>query len=76
MPKRSITPQAAVVLSHLKRTGTITQREALMDHSVQSLTRRITELRSAGYKISDEWKNHPITKQRYKRYMMGRKAAK
>jgi hypothetical protein len=74
MPKASITPQAAVVLAHLKRAGTITQREAIMDHSVQSLTRRITELRSAGYNVADEWKRHPITKQRYKRYTLAKKS--
>ena len=74
MPFASITPQAAIVLSHLKRAGSITQREAIMDHSVQSLTRRITELRSAGYAITDEWRKHPLTKQRYKRYALSKKA--
>ena len=39
---RSLTPQAQTVLKHLNEAGTITQREALLDHSVQSLTRRIT----------------------------------
>lgn len=63
-----LTPQAQTILRHLKRAGTITQREAMMDHSVQSLTRRITELREAGYDIAGEWKKHPITGQRYMRY--------
>jgi len=67
-----ITPQAALVLKHLKNTGTITQREALMDHSVQSLTRRITELRDAGVKIVGTWKKHPLTGQRYMRYSLAR----
>jgi hypothetical protein len=69
-PRRTtlLTPQALTILTHLKNAGTITQREAIMDHSVQSLTRRITELRDAGYTIPGKWKKHPITGQRYMRY--------
>jgi hypothetical protein len=66
----SLTPQSRVVLTHLRNTGTITQREALMDHSVQSLTRRITEIRDAGYKVIGNWKKHPLTGQRYMRYSL------
>lgn len=53
---------------HLIDAGTITQREAMLDHSVQSLTRRITELRNLGFNIEGRWKSHPITGQRYMRY--------
>jgi hypothetical protein len=63
-----LTPQATTVIRHLADTGTITQREALLDHSVQSLTRRITELRDHGWNIDGQWKRHPVTGQRYKRY--------
>lgn len=64
----SLTPQARKVLGHLNDTGTITQREAIMDHSVQSLTRRITEIRDAGFMVPGVWKQHPLTGQRYMRY--------
>jgi hypothetical protein len=66
-----LTPQAKTILTHLNNTGTITQREALMDHSVQSLTRRITEIRDAGFKVEGIWKTHPLTGQRYMRYSFG-----
>ena len=66
----SISPQASVVLNHILTAGSITQREAILDHSVQSLTRRITELRDAGWDISREDKRHPLTDQRYARYSM------
>lgn len=66
----ALTPQARVVLTHLQNAGTITQREALLDHSVQSLTRRITELRDAGLDITGKWRKHPITGQRYMRYSL------
>jgi hypothetical protein len=65
-----LTPQGRTVAHHLIDTGTITQREAIMDHSVQSLTRRITELRDAGFAILADWKKHPITNQRYMRYSL------
>lgn len=66
----SLTPQSQVVLRHLDNAGTITQREALLDHSVQSLTRRITEIRDAGFKVLGMWKKHPLTNQRYMRYSL------
>jgi hypothetical protein len=66
--KLRLSPQARMVLSHLSTAGTITQREALMDHSVQSLTRRITEIRDEGFKVVGVWKKHPTTGQRYMRY--------
>lgn len=66
----NLTPQATTVLRHIRRAGSITQREALVDHSVQSLTRRITELRDAGIPIKRELRHHPLTGQRYARYSL------
>lgn len=61
------------ILEHMKRTGSITMREALIDYSVQSLTKRIQELRALGYKIDSVKKLHPTTGQRYTRYTLKRK---
>lgn len=69
-PRPRLTPQAQTVLNHLLRAGTITFREAVMDHSVQSLPRRIKDLREAGYTVTSKWKKHPITKQRYTEYRL------
>lgn len=65
-----LTPQAFRILKHLGRTGSITQREALLDLSVQSLTRRITELRSF-YEITSVTRYNRSTGQRYMRYYLG-----
>lgn len=65
-----LTPQALTVYRHIARTGSITQREALLDHSVQSLTRRITEIADAGIEINREDRKHPLTGQRYARYSL------
>lgn len=64
--------QNEIILNHLKKTKSISQREALVDYSIQSLTKRISELRGMGYKIKTVHKHHPVTGQRYARYVMGR----
>lgn len=64
--------QNQLILDHLHRTGSITLREALMDYSVQCLTKRIQELREAGHDIVTHFKNHPTTNQRYARYVLNR----
>lgn len=63
-----MTPQAHTVLNHIRNAGSISQREALMDHSIQCLTKRVQELRVCGYKVKTTFKKHPITGQRYARY--------
>jgi hypothetical protein len=60
------------ILQHLRKARSISQREALIDHGIQSLTKRISELREMGYNIVTKHKKHPITGQRYARYVMGR----
>lgn len=68
--------QNQLILDHMQRTGSITLREALMDYSVQCLTKRIQELREAGHDIVTHFKHHPTTNQRYARYVMNRNTKK
>lgn len=63
-----LSPQAKTIYNHIRRTGSITQRQALMDYSVQSLTKRISELNEKGIAIDREFRYHPITGQRYAVY--------
>lgn len=65
--------QCQAIIDHMKRTGSITMREALLDHGVQCLTKRIQELREGGWRIVSERKNHPVTGQRYTRYRLATK---
>ena len=52
------TTQAARVLDHLKRFGTITSREAIAEYGIMQLPRRIYDLRRAGHRIPPvEWKD-------------------
>jgi hypothetical protein len=58
------------ILNHIKRQGSISQREAIMDYSIQSLTSRISQLRRKGYKIITRHYLHPVTGQSYARYSL------
>ena len=62
--------QHSKILKHLDKAGSITVREALIEYSVASLTKRIQELRELGHKIVSHPKVHPITGQRYVRYTL------
>ena len=63
------TTQYDMILKHLKATKGLTQREALLDYSIQSFTKRISELRKRGYNIDGVKSRHPVTGQRYTRYI-------
>ncbi|WP_066765626.1 helix-turn-helix domain-containing protein [Sphingobium sp. CCH11-B1] len=68
-----LTPRAKEVLDYLQTKGTASPREALLDIDINSgsFTRRITELRDAGYRISSETKKHPVSGRLYKVYTYG-----
>lgn len=68
-------PKARTVLAHLNRTGHITSRSAIMDHSIGSLTKEIHRLRTYGLQIATVQKKHPITGQRYADYVLVKEAA-
>lgn len=68
--ENNLTPQARTALKRLRNTGSLTNREALIDHSIQHLPKRIQELRDAGFDITSVWKTHPVTGQRYTRYYL------
>jgi hypothetical protein len=62
--------QHETILNHLRLTKGLTVREALVDYSIQSFTARITELRKMGYNIQGIKGKHPVTGQRYTRYVL------
>ena len=68
-----LSPRAKEVLDYLQAKGSASPREALLDIDINSgsFTRRITELRDAGYRITDEVKEHPVTGRKYKLYTFG-----
>ena len=60
--------QHSIILKHLRKAGSITVREAIVEYSIQSLTKRIQELRELGHGIISHVRFHPITGQKYVRY--------
>lgn len=65
-----LSPRAREVLDYLQAKGSASPREALLDIDINSgsFTRRITELRDAGYEISSEFRKHPVTGRMYAVY--------
>ena len=62
--------QHTLILKHLRATKGLTVREALIDYSIQSFTKRISELRRLGYTIAGIKGKHPVSGQRYTRYVL------
>lgn len=68
--KRNGMTQNQKIINHMLKNGSITQREAILDYSIQSLTKRISELREMGFDIRKEVRQHPVTGQSYARYFL------
>lgn len=66
--KKTGMTQNHIIMKHLLKAGSITVREAMVEYSIQSLTKRVQELREDGLEIVSVVKNHPVTGQRYVRY--------
>jgi hypothetical protein len=62
--------QNTKILAHLRATKGLTLREAMLDYSIQSFTKRISELRKSGYRIDGVKGKHPVTGQNYTRYVL------
>lgn len=62
--------QHTKILKHLRTTKGLTVREAMIEYSISSLTKRVHELRGMGYNIESVRKSHPVTGQRYTRYFL------
>ena len=62
--------QHTKILKHLQTAKGLTVREALIEYSISSLTKRVHELRTLGYDIESVRKQHPVTGQRYTRYFL------
>lgn len=67
---RKLSPQCELILNHLKKGHSITQRSALLDFGVMALPRRISDLKEMGYPISSEIEINNLTGQRYARYSL------
>ena len=62
--------QHTKIIKHLQTAKGLTVREAMIEYSISSLTKRVHELRQQGYDIESVRKQHPVTGQRYTRYFL------
>jgi len=62
--------QQKKIIKHLRTAKGLTVREAMIEYSISSLTKRVHELRGLGYDIESVRKTHPVTGQRYTRYFL------
>lgn len=69
MNPSELSPQAKRVLDHLNTAGSVTNVEANAVLKVRSVSRRITEIRDAGYDIKKSF-SRDSTGQRYVRYSL------
>ena len=60
--------QVEKILNHIKKNGSITQREAYLDYAIQSFHRRLSDIREMGIRLLPVTKVHPTTGQEYTRY--------
>ncbi len=60
--------QVEMILNHIEKNGSITQREAYLDYGIQSFHRRLSDIREMGIKLLAVQKTHPTTGQEYTRY--------
>lgn len=76
--KRNGMTQNDKILNHMRKNGSITQREAYIDYSIQNFSARLSELKDVGHNIEKVTKVHPTTGQSYSRYYLreGMKASK
>ena len=65
----TMSPQSALVLKHLRATGSITAVEAAAVHRVRSVSRRISEIRDYGFMVTKDHKRD-VNGQRYVRYVL------
>lgn len=69
LPKTALTPQCRQLLDLLEAKGSVTALEAGGVYRIRSLSRRITDLKQAGYKIVRDL-TKDTTGQRYARYYL------
>lgn len=70
-------PLADRILRFMERTGGITAQEAYLHldgTTSATLSRRIVDIRNAGYEVRTERRRNPITGKLYTRYLLAREA--
>ncbi|MEM6746801.1 MAG: helix-turn-helix domain-containing protein [Pseudomonadota bacterium] len=67
---RKLPPQAQKVMRFAAQNGSISTREAFIDLDIGqgSLTKKVTQIGRAGFRVVRERRQHPVTGRQYTRY--------
>ncbi len=68
----ALSPQAQDIVKYIRKAGSISARDAVNDLGITSsvLTRRLTDIERAGFKVVRTRKVHGVTQKRYTRYTL------
>ena len=67
--------QLNTIIKHLETVGSISTLEAIIQYNIMALPRRIKDLKEKVYNFNSIRKSHPVTGQRYTRYVLAEEAA-
>lgn len=65
-----LTPETSRLLAYLRKQGSVSAREAMLDLNIGSTTKAIHRLRSAGFDVQTFNRTNPATGQSYARYYL------
>jgi len=65
-----MTPETSRLLKYLRKQGSVSAREAMLDLNIGSTTKAIHRLREAGFEVQTHPRTNPATGQSYARYYL------
>lgn len=65
-----MTPETSRLLKYLRKQGSVSSREAMLDLNIGSTTKAVHRLRVAGFDVQTHARTHPVTGQSYARYYL------
>lgn len=65
-----MSPETARLLKYLRKQGSVSAREAMLDLNIGSATKAIHRLRTAGFDVQTHERTNPATGQSYARYYL------
>jgi biotin operon repressor len=66
----AMTPETSRLLKYLRKQGSVSAREAMLDLNIGSTTKAIHRLREAGFEVQTHPRTNPATGQSYARYYL------
>jgi len=65
-----MSPETSRLLKFMRKQGSVSAREAMLDLNIGSATKAVHRLREAGFDVQTHTRTHPVTGQSYARYYL------